>query len=128
MRSPNSLAKGAWARSIAPGALANNPERMARFWRAADRRCDGNELFYVTGLPPVKMMSADIASSGDVLKAGSPKELFAPVPQPVGLRNAGYNLDITAAGERILWKVAATEALGAQVPITVVLNWPSGLK
>ena len=77
-------------------------------------RADGKEIFYQDQKRRVMVVPVNTASG---FEAGAPHELFA---------NPGSNFDVTADGQRFLVDVPTGAA--ASPPITVVLNWRSGLK
>jgi hypothetical protein len=83
-------------------------------------RGDGKELFYIA--PDKTLMSVDI-NAGTTFEAGTPKPLFA---TRVSAFNAPNRYVVTADGQRFLINSPAGEI--SHTPITVVLNWTSGLK
>ena len=78
---------------------------------------DGKELFYVDGNG--KIMAAGISGSGGKLEAGVPKALF-----DVRLGNSP-RFDVAKDGKFL---VPLLVEQNASTPITVVVNWPAGLK
>ena len=85
-------------------------------------RRDGKELFYLS--PGGKLMALAV-KSGATFEAGSPKALLD--VGEIGQRGVTRNpYDVTADGRRFLVNRAAGES--AATPITVVLNWTSGLR
>jgi serine/threonine protein kinase/Tol biopolymer transport system component len=84
-------------------------------------RRDGKELFYrrAQGVMAVEV------TPGAVFKSGQPKQLF-PV-QFAAIQGFGYNLDVTADGQRFLINTTGGDNT-AQEPITLVLNWTAGLR
>jgi len=78
-------------------------------------RGDGKELFYMA--PDGGLMGLELTTS-PVLRAGEPKMLFTPP------RNSGV-WDVSKDGNRFL--IAVPVEANAQEPVTVVLNWSSGL-
>ena len=85
------------------------------FWRR-----DGRELFYLTASG--KLMAVEI-TPGAELKAGAPKELFAPSGSRVSTER-GYT--VTGDGQRFLFVTSAEDA--SVPPFTVVLNWMAEMK
>jgi serine/threonine protein kinase/Tol biopolymer transport system component len=76
-------------------------------------RRDGKELFFLS--PDLKMMAVDI-SAGQGISAGIPHALF----QTAVNSATGTYYDVSADGQRFL---VYSPPLGADAPITVVLNW-----
>jgi Tol biopolymer transport system component len=87
---------------------------------------DGKELFYVE--PDLTLMAVSIKSTNSSLEAGVPTRLFKAPINGATLGN-GRNYDVAADG-RFLVNVVPSASGPAQVsaPITVILNWPAGLK
>jgi len=86
-------------------------------WRP-EWRADGRELFYREGS---KMMSVEVKTNAGRLEAGIPKLLFdAPRSRP------DPTFDVSADGQKFLLVVFNEEA--GPLPITVVINWPAGVK
>ena len=83
-------------------------------------RGDGKELFYIA--PDKTLMSVDI-NAGATFEVGTPKPLFT---TQVSAFNAPNRYVVTADGQRFLVNSPAGEV--SHTPITVVLNWTSGLK
>jgi Tol biopolymer transport system component len=75
---------------------------------------DGRELFYFSA--DNKMMAVEIKASGNKLEAGVPHALFDLLPRAFDVSREGKFLIPTA-----VVKIAA-------VPMTVIVNWPAGLK
>ena len=87
---------------------------------------DGKELFYVE--PDLTLMAVSIKSTRSSLEAGVPIRLFKAPINSATLGN-GRNYDVAADG-RFLVNVVPS-SLGpprVSAPITVILNWPAGLK
>ncbi len=83
-------------------------------------RRDGRELYYLAA--DGKLMVVDI-TPGAELKAGTPKELFA----PIGIQaNASAGYTLTGDGQRFLFVTSTEEA--SVPPFTVVLNWMAEMK
>ena len=85
---------------------------------------DGKELFYFAGRT---LMTVDISLKPE-FRAGVPRALFE-VPVSVGgyLANVMQRWDAAPDGKRFL--IAAPPQQGsAEIPITVLLNWPVLLK
>ena len=87
-------------------------------------RRDGKELFYlVPGLG--RLMSVEVKTAPQ-FEAGAPRLLFQ---APVGLTHgmeAGSHYAVSADGQRFLLNLPIQDTTPS--PITVVLNWPAGLK
>jgi Tol biopolymer transport system component len=88
--------------------------------RAKWRR-DGKELFYL-GVDD-KIMSAEIRMKGAALEVGAVRALFQARPQRQG--PAGV-FDATGDGQRFLVNTTAVEQSAS--PVTLVVNWPAGVK
>ena len=83
-------------------------------------RSDGNELFYVA--PDRTLMSVDVNAAA-TFETSAPKPLFA---TQVSAYNSPNRYVVSVDGQRFLVNSPAGEV--NQTPITVVLNWTSGLK
>jgi Tol biopolymer transport system component len=81
-------------------------------------RADGKELFYIA--PDQRLMAAQIAIRGGEFETGEVHPLFGPL-----LTGNSYQYDVSADGQRIL---AITPRQTASEPLTIVQNWPAGLK
>jgi Tol biopolymer transport system component len=81
-------------------------------------RADGKEIFYIA--PDQKLMAAEVTIKGGEIQTGEVRALFGPV-----LIGDGYQYDVSADGQRIL---AVTPRQNAAEPLTIVQNWPAGLK
>jgi Tol biopolymer transport system component/DNA-binding winged helix-turn-helix (wHTH) protein len=79
-------------------------------------RGDGRELFYLQG---GTIMSVDVRPGADGPQAGLPQVLFD-VP-------GAYPYDVSRDGQKFLANVPNRDPVPPQ-PITVVLNWPAGIK
>jgi Tol biopolymer transport system component len=90
--------------------ISTSGGRFAR-WRA-----DGREIFYLA--PDQRLMSAEITIRGDQIEIGEVNPLF-------GLPLSGHRYDVSADGQRIL---AITPRQSGSAPMTIVQNWPAGLK
>jgi Tol biopolymer transport system component len=89
-------------------------------------RRDGKELFYLA--PDRKIMAVEVNSTGPTFVAGVPKPLFeAHVSTifPGGAGNWPYYA-VTGDGQRFLVNTLVGDSQSA--PLTVVMNWTSGLK
>lgn len=82
-------------------------------------RADGKEIFYVLG---EKLMAVDVKTDGQVFESGVPKPLFE-VRLQTGTRRTRYQ--VAANGQRFLVNVPLDTS--SPSPITVVLNWASGM-
>jgi DNA-binding winged helix-turn-helix (wHTH) protein/dipeptidyl aminopeptidase/acylaminoacyl peptidase len=80
-------------------------------------RRDGKEIFFVA--PASKLMTAEVSFKGDLVEIGKVRELFSILP------GVGFEYDVTADGQRFLAAVPSTQP--APEPLTVVVNWTSGL-
>jgi len=82
---------------------------------------DGKELYYLD--PNNVLMSVDVKTTPR-FEHGTAKPLFQMKARPVGLNNRNYSP--SADGQRFLMVVDREET--GTYPITVVFNWPAGLK
>jgi hypothetical protein len=87
---------------------------------------DGKELFYFT--PDESLMAVDVNTSSGTVQLGVPKALFrtSVLGGTGGATGNAWRWDISADGQRFLINTALDDA--AASPITVLLNWQSGLK
>ncbi len=83
-------------------------------------RRDGKELYYVA--PDRKLMAVEV-KSGSTFETSAPKVLFQ---TQVDRYEAQNRYVVTGDGQRFLVNCPVEEV--SQTPITVVLNWTSGLK
>ena len=90
---------------------------MAR-WRA-----DSKELMFVNGEGEV--VSVDVASAA-AFQASAPKKLFQMPLELLSNQNPGTMADVTRDAQRLLFVMPVQES--AQRELSVVLNWPQGLK
>jgi hypothetical protein len=84
---------------------------------------DGKELFFDGSGTMMAVSTPDAGPRGE-LKAGAPKRLF------MGLHDMPpHNFDVTDRGQRflVLLNPESLTAAGGVPPITVVVNWKSGL-
>jgi serine/threonine protein kinase len=81
-------------------------------------RADGREIFYVA--LDQKLMAAGITTKDGEIQRGEVRPLFGPLPF-----GNGYQYDVSADGQRIL---TVTPRQNASEPLTIVQNWPAGLK
>jgi Tol biopolymer transport system component len=81
-------------------------------------RADGKEIFYVA--PDQILMAAEVMIKGGEIQTGEVRPLFGPL-----LTGNGYQYDVSADGQRIL---AVTPRSNGSAPLTIVQNWPAGLK
>jgi Tol biopolymer transport system component len=102
---PGKTASGKWQISVNGG--------LSPHWRR-----DGKELFYFEGR---RLMPVNITSSGGNLQAGVGKVLFEVPPQNVRIADFG----LSANGQRFLLPVTLQGE--SAVPITVMLNWTTGI-
>ena len=82
-------------------------------------RSDGKELFYIA--PDGWLMAAEIGVKGGEMLIGAPRRLFGPLP------TVGYQYDVSPDGQRFL-AVLPNEQAAPPEPLTVLLNWTTGLK
>lgn len=88
-------------------------------------RGDSSELFFLS--PAGLLMSAAVDGHGSGFVVGDVKPLLQP-----RIRNVGFagtvapNYDVTPDGQRFL--IAVTDDSPAELPITLVVNWPAALK
>jgi serine/threonine protein kinase len=88
-------------------------------------RPDGKELFYIA--PDGKLMATPIQVAGQVVKAGAPAALFQTRIVGGGSFFRGYFQYMVAPdGKNFL--INTTAEGSAASPITIVTNWPAGLK
>ena len=88
-------------------------------------RGDGKELFYLT--PEGQMMSVEISTNPKTgaIESKAPTLLFqSPIPRP-SLTIDQY--DVTRDGKRFLFIQPHRDQAAALAPVTVVINWQSGL-
>ena len=81
-------------------------------------RRDGKELFYLG--EDDKLMSAEIRVKGTSLEVGAVKPLFQTRPQRLGMI-----YDVSGDGQRFLVNSSVVEQVSS--PVTLVLNWPTGV-
>ena len=88
-------------------------------------RHDGKELFFLS--PDRKMMVVEVNSAGSTFDYGVPKPLFETrtITAFPGFGGASYYA-ASGDGQRFLISTLVGESV--QTPLTVVLNWTSGLK
>jgi len=98
---------GRWQISTAGG---TNPR-----WRR-----DGQEIFYLA--PDNRLMAVAVSGKGASFEVGTVKALF----QTRAVPGSRYSYDVSPDGQRFLINTAPEQ--GASAPITVVLNWSTGLK
>jgi Tol biopolymer transport system component len=81
---------------------------------------DGKELFYIA--PDKRLMSVEI-KTGSAVEIGAPKPLFT---SKVASYDAPNRYVVAPDGQRFLVNAPAGDATAS--PITVIVNWASGLK
>jgi eukaryotic-like serine/threonine-protein kinase len=101
------LRAGKWLVSTAGGSFVR--------WRR-----DGRELFYQA--PDNRLMAADVNGQGSEFQVGTVRPLFQLQPPAGGIDT----YDVSKDGRRFL-VITPVEAQVSPV-ITVVVNWPAGLK
>jgi serine/threonine protein kinase/WD40 repeat protein len=84
-------------------------------------RRDGKELFYLN--PDRKLMAAAVSSQGDTFEVGAVSPLFE--ARPAGPR---YFYDVAPDGQRFLVNTQGEDVGTATTPMTVVVNWVSGIE
>jgi protease II len=82
-------------------------------------RGDGKELFFIT--EDKKLMAVDLKTDGK-FESGIPRELFQ-----VNLKT-GFAYSYAAAGDGQRFLISAPVDAPTGAPMTVVLNWTTGLK
>jgi Tol biopolymer transport system component len=80
---------------------------------------DGKELFYLT--VDGKVVRVDVKGAG-TLETGPPHVLFQ---APIKVNQSQTEYSVTGDGKRFIFREPVAES---SMPITVVLNWTSGLK
>jgi Tol biopolymer transport system component len=97
-----------------PGSKRQISTSGGRFprWRA-----DGKEIFYLA--TDLRLTVAEVAIKGNQIQTGEVHPLFA-LPM-----NGAGQYDASADGQRIL---AITPRQSASEPLTIIQNWPAGLK
>ncbi len=83
-------------------------------------RADGKEIIFQAPPNGTRKMAVDVKENGSALEIGIPQLLFQ------GPTDVGW--DVTSDGKRFMMVVLPQGQQVAQVPITVVLNWPALLK
>ncbi|MBZ5637081.1 MAG: serine/threonine-protein kinase [Acidobacteriia bacterium] len=83
-------------------------------------RADGKEIFFQAPPAGSAKMAVEVKVNGAAFEAGIPQRLFQ---GPID-----FGWDVAADGKRFLMSVLPLGQQAAQVPITVVLNWPTQLK
>jgi Tol biopolymer transport system component len=86
-------------------------------------RRDGKEIFYLA--PDNTMTAVTVSSEGTGLAFGPARPLFKVLPRPI-VRLDAFPYDVDADGQRFLVNTFVEEPMA--VPITLVVNWPGGLK
>jgi Tol biopolymer transport system component len=113
-----------YVQSFPPGAGNSVPVSSEGGVQPRWRR-DGRELFYIAA--DGKLIAAEVKGASSMFEIGASKELFQTRMQyGVGGRtNYVFRYDVAADGKRFL---IVAEPEGQTQPITVVLNWASGLR
>jgi Tol biopolymer transport system component len=90
-------------------------------------RGDGKELFFLTGRLAVRrtVAVADVSEAADTLRIGAQRALFE-TPVRTGLR-ARSGWEVTPDGQRFLVIAPLQDATAVNRPITVMVNWLSGV-
>ena len=84
-------------------------------------RADGKELFYVADQ---KLVAVPVRSDASGFQAGTPEPLF----EGVQVRDFANAYVPAADGQRFLVTFAASGDVSAAPPVTIVLNWQTGVK
>ena len=106
-----------YVRSVLPGGgrrLVSTSGGSRPKWRR-----DGKEIFYLSANG--ELMAAAVKDNGSSLETGIPKPLFQ-----MHLAPFSPSFDVTPDGQRIL--AVSSSATKLPTPITVVVNWDTGLK
>jgi hypothetical protein len=82
-------------------------------------RGDGREILFQAPPNGKAKFAVEVKANGAAFEAGVPQRLF------LGPADSGWG--VTSDGKRFLLAVQQSQQT-AQVPITVVLNWPSAIK
>jgi dipeptidyl aminopeptidase/acylaminoacyl peptidase len=83
-------------------------------------RADGKEIIFQAPPNGTAKMAVQVTPKGAALDVGIPQRLFqAPID---------YGWDVTSDGKRFAMSVLPQGQQVAQIPITVVLNWPAQMK
>jgi Tol biopolymer transport system component len=90
-------------------------------------RRDGKELFYVA--PDGRLVAVDVKTASR-FEAGAPHPLFQTYTETPAAVSGSFRYDVSADGKRFIVSplVAASAAGAVAPPITVVLNWTTGLR
>jgi eukaryotic-like serine/threonine-protein kinase len=83
-------------------------------------RGDGKEILFQAPPTGTRKMAVDVKANGAAFEIGIPQQVFQ---SPLD-----YGWDVTSDGKRFLMSVLPQGQQAAQVPITVVLNWPALLR
>jgi Tol biopolymer transport system component/predicted Ser/Thr protein kinase len=81
-------------------------------------RADGKEIFYIAA--DLRLMVGEVIIKGGEIQTSEVRSLFGPLP--VG---NGFQYDVSGDGQRIL---AVMPRSNGSAPLTIVQNWPAGLK
>jgi hypothetical protein len=82
-------------------------------------RGDGKEVFYID--TNSKLMAASVDGSGAQFKVGAETPLF-----DVRLLRGDWPYDVSADGKRFVVNTRVEQS--SSTPLTVVVNWPAGLR
>jgi len=88
--------------------------------RAVKWRGDSKELFFVDSAD--NLVAVDVSASGNAVRLGVPHALF----QLIGAQRQAGPFDVTADGKKFLVNSGNTKE--PNEPVTLVQNWPAGLK
>jgi hypothetical protein len=86
-------------------------------------RRDGRELLYLA--PDDTLMAATVNGDASGFAVGAVRSLFAMHPRPF-VRLDAYPYDVAADGQRFLINTLVDQT--TSIAITLVVNWPAGLK
>jgi Tol biopolymer transport system component len=88
-------------------------------------RADGGELFFISR--DDRVMAVDI-KAGSTVEHGPPRELFKARIRSRGRDAYAFNYDVSPDGKRFLIVSRPANADAASPPMSVVMNWFSGVK
>ena len=81
-------------------------------------RADGKGIFFIAS--DQKLMAAEVMIKSGEIQTGEVRPLFGPL-----LTGNGYQYDVSTDGQRVL---AVMPRQNASELLTIVQNWPAGLK
>jgi Tol biopolymer transport system component len=117
-----------YVRPLTAAATVGEPTRVSTSGGIQPRwGPDGRELFFVNvslGTSAAEMMTVPVQPSSARFASGAPVSLFK-VPMASKLL-IGRDYDVSPDGQRFL--VGTVVGNAQSTPVTIVLNWPAGLK